>query len=792
MRFAGLADMTFFGKPFASPRVILLGGFPLCALFLVLVFHPLLRAPFLYDDHSVIESDPAIVASELTYEDGEAPHPVEIFDGLWTKPRPLRQLTHRLEWRFLREAPGFAHGVNLLLHLAVAALAFCLMRMWKTPPSTALCAISIFLFNPVVVESLGIVSHRKEMLSAIFLLAGLIAATRLPQHVSPLALIAFFLAAAGKETAILAPAFLLLFAFSQGESARGKTFWRSFTVYFLFAVFLAFFFRWQIHLGMADFGHNPGEAPARAGHYTIGTSWPVAFSAAVRALPRHLLLTALPLGHSLDPAFPLSIAPFSPPFFASLALDAAALAGLALLWRKDRRLALPATWILLGLLPYLSPTLIRQGATALLADRYLYLPSIGFAWLVSELLSRVPGKVAHPLVAIIIVIFMGCSWKLSTHYHSECELWEFTSQTNPRSLLAAHNHAWALWKDREDFSGAASEFERMMRIDSGFDYGICSYAQLHAQENDFDSALELLDSAIPKMPKSMALHRQRALIRLLAGKNKGALADFKKAASLGADDPAFHRGYAELLTHLMMWGEAEGHLQLAAKNPAFEQDARDSFWLSHNPPLLVGDVLVVGDSVPHGTSAMDKEGKEHSLASLLDEIVKPAPRIRKPIRFLDLSVPGSLAEDARQALVKAFAEHPEPSVCIIMTGVNDAFAGKRPAGIVRELAEIVLTCRKAGGYPILIGPIPVHSVQNRDRKAQEAILLATNNLLRRFCASAQVQWIDSRAVLACDAPHEDNPWIDHETGNHLTLEGLSRIADAISEMLRKPPFWFFQ
>ena len=91
------------------------------------VFSPLLRAPFLFDDHTVIEGDEAIVEAEMA-EDGDG-RDVDLWRNLWRKPRPLRQLSHRIEWRLAGDSPALPHATNILLHLAVAAAGWLLLKM---------------------------------------------------------------------------------------------------------------------------------------------------------------------------------------------------------------------------------------------------------------------------------------------------------------------------------------------------------------------------------------------------------------------------------------------------------------------------------------------------------------------------------------------------------------------------------------------------------------------------------------------------------------------------------------
>ena len=756
-------------------------------------FSPLLRAPFLFDDHTVIEGDEAIVAAQMA-EDGGG-RDVDPWQNLWRKPRPLRQLTHRIEWRLVGDSPALPHAVNLLLHLAVAAAGWLLLRRrCGVPAATASLAAALFLLNPVVVESLGIVSHRKEMLSALFLLLSLVAALRSPGRFSWAAAACLLLAAAGKETALVAPALFALLAFraaepaadggakKEGLRAANRAWLRPFALYCAVAALGAAFFWWQIHEGMDFAGGNPGESEARAGHFTAGVAWGEAVSAALRAFPRNLLLLALPVGHAPDPAIGLHVPLLSAETFAAVLAIGLCAAILALLARRRDPALRPALWIPLALGPYLFPGLLRIGATAVLADRYLYLASFGFAWLLAGLVARIPRRAAAAAAAAaVLAAFAVSSFRLCRPYRDEADYWGYAARENPGSVLAAHNHAWGLWKEHEDFDGARREFNRMLRMAPDFDYGVCSFAQMHAEENDPESAFELLDAALRKRPESMLLHRQRALVGMLYDEDDGrSLAHFRKAARLGAKDPAFHRGYAEELQSVLEWPAAAKEFELAGASPAFAEDAREAAWLLRDPPRSPGGILVLGDSVPHGTGTGPDEGSLLSLASALDALA--AGTGLPPTA--DASVPGSRALDlARQfdaAAESAAESNAPPAVCVILTGHNDAFAGASSFEILQALAGTALDCRREGIVPVLVGPIPVRDEPGRPRGRQEKALAALDRKLASFCASANLAYVSARNALGPNdpaAPSGAN--YDPATGNHLSRKGMGALAPAV-------------
>jgi tetratricopeptide (TPR) repeat protein len=750
----------------------------------IAVFSPLLRAPFLFDDHTVIESDGAMVAAAVH----GTPRDVSLWEDLWRKPRPLRQLTHRLEWRLAGENPVLPHAVNILLHLAVAGAGFLLLRRrCGLDGATAGLAAALFLFNPVVVESVGIVSHRKEMLSALFLLLSLSAALEAPGRFSWTAAGCLLLAAAGKETALVMPALFAALAFRSSRPSAtdaspipDRRLWRPFALYCLAAAAGAAFFWWQIHAGMDFAGGNPGEMEARAGHFTSGVAWAEATGAAIRAFPRNLLLLALPVAHAPDPVFALHVPLFSP---GTLVGTLAVLFCLGILWHMfrsgDTALLSPVFWMLATIAPYLCPWLLRLGATAVLADRYLYLPSFGFAWLVAIGLRRLPKPAATAAAAAVLILQAGSSFALCRHYRDEAAYWAFAARENPASTLAAHNHAFALWKEQGDFNAARREFSRMMRLSPDFDYGICSFAQMHAQENDAESALELLDAALARRPQSMHLHRQRALLGLLFDEDDAVTAiHFRKAARLGADDSAFHRGYAELLQRMLDWPGAVREFALAGKDPVFAGDARESRFLLHDlVPEGWNGGLVAGDSVPHGTGT-GAGTRDSPLRSLADALNERLAADAAPVA--DLSVPGSSSFELRFQLEARLHADDAPTLCILLSGHNDAIAGVPSFGILWQLADAALECRRAGIVPVIVGPISVRDDPDMPRARQEKILAALDKKLAAFCKRVGIGFVSARRVLGPNDPSlPSGANYNPDSGNHLSRNGIDAMADSL-------------
>ncbi len=756
------------------------------AVIVAAALSPLAHAPFLFDDHYVIESDPAV-----RHVDSNGRVEVNPFEDLLSSPRPLRQLTHRIDFLLFGDGTAGPHAVNIVLHLLVGLIGFVLLRQLGLSPGTAWTTTALFLLNPVCVEAIGVLSHRKELLSTLFILLGVSAALRRPERPSAVAMVFFFLAVCAKETAAIFPAFVLLVFLAKSTgcpdagkgsfAGLGRPVLKTLALYASVAAVFAGLSWLQIHHSMNALGGNPADDAFRAGHFAIGTALGPALSAALRAIPRWVMTVFWPFGHSIDPDFDLNRPLLSgESLLAAVSLVFIAVA-LVRLFRSRSGFFFPLAWSSVALAPYLWPPFLQSGATQVLADRYAYNAAFGAAWLAALALEMIPvAKIRRAATAVLVVVFGLSTFSLSKGYDSEVSLWSRACRLNPWSFQAAHNHAMAIWREKKDAKAADLEFKRMMELEPAFDYGICSRAQIRAEAGNPFGAMALLDEAILKRPQSWQLLRQRGIVRFGLGRMRDACRDFAKAEKHGAEDSFFRLRYGEALIRTAHWKEARRQILLAGGDPDAKEEVEKSILLVSDPPIRRGGILIVGDSLPHGTATIGEDGHEHGLAEYVSrESGLPARA------FEDKSVPGSIAQDLPASVKERVRMAPKPAICVIWSGHNDAFFGTDPESILQSLATTALECRKAGARPIIIGPVPVRSVQDRDRNAQERSLAKLNGLLRDFCAEAGIEFVDARALLAAAFPDSLRKVLDPGTGNHLLEPGMKIVAAKVSAAIKK-------
>ena len=169
---------------------------------------------YVWDDNSLFLNTPDLRTPGL------------IWHALWqpilpgtTYMRPLVLASFAAEFRIFGTSPAWAHGINLLIHLANVALVMALVRHFvrdsSRPTLKVVLAGLLYGLHPALIEPVTWVAGRFDLMVTFFSLAALLAAVKLSGIRRALLVAAcFFLAALSKEMAATLPllVFLVLLA----------------------------------------------------------------------------------------------------------------------------------------------------------------------------------------------------------------------------------------------------------------------------------------------------------------------------------------------------------------------------------------------------------------------------------------------------------------------------------------------------------------------------------------------------------------------------------------------------
>jgi protein O-mannosyl-transferase len=151
----------------------------LCALlllFVLWVFSPIIRSPFISLDDDAYVAQNAQVQRGLTWEG--VVWAFGRLHGAHTYWHPLTWISHMLDCQAFGLKPAGHHFVNLLLHLLNTALVFVVFWQITGVPERCLLLAALFGLHPLQVDTVAWVAERKNLLATLFWLLTIWAYTR--------------------------------------------------------------------------------------------------------------------------------------------------------------------------------------------------------------------------------------------------------------------------------------------------------------------------------------------------------------------------------------------------------------------------------------------------------------------------------------------------------------------------------------------------------------------------------------------------------------------------------------
>jgi len=459
--------------------------------------------------------------------------------------RPLFNVLFTINYALFGLAPWGWHLMNVLIHAAVSTLVFVAFRELSGRPWLACTAAALFSVHPVHAESIAWVSGITDPLMAVFLLAAFYFYLRYQKRrrygLLAAALGFYFLALLSKETALALPllaACCEVFYFKESGS-RTQRIWRAAILGALFAAPTAGYFLMRYHaLGGALLGSGPRYETAAA------------LLTVPLAIIKYLKLMAVPAGFSYQhlTAFVDSVKSFS--FVAPLALVIVLGAGVTL--ARSRLLVFSALWFILTLAPALA--VLRQlDPEYLVADRYLYVPSIGVSvaaaigleWLARRRIKGLNLKLISPAIAAALVVVFGVACILQNRvWRDELSLYRNCVEVEPKSPAARTSLSHAYF-DAGMPREADTEGRTALELDPQFASAHLNLSYYASRTGRLDRAIEYLEEGVSKIPETPMTRFRLATMYLNLG-------------LLYAQQKNFARGEENLLKSIEIWPRAVG------------------------------------------------------------------------------------------------------------------------------------------------------------------------------------------------------------------------------------------
>jgi tetratricopeptide (TPR) repeat protein len=511
---------------------LLLGG--LLLLSLVVYANASLNG-FVYDDHSQIEHNPNVHSFE---------HLGQIFgssiasqQGLqaWSNSyRPLVNLDFLLCYKLFGLAPYGFHLVNIFLNCAVVGLVFVVTAALFSNDWLALVAAAVFALHPVHTEPIAWIDGVSDPAFSLFYLLAFWFFLRQGSDRAHLTRIrvgmiaSFALALLSKETAMTFPVLVTVYEhFFRDDRhatrwaqklARYGGIWATHVIYLVV--------RARAVGTLAPPPMHPDITAQQAffsglalvGQYTKTLVWPVP------------LIAFCPFQKSTSLGSPYAL-------FGIASLGVVSIL-FVLFWKRARPYSFALFWMGLTIAPALNA---RWMAANVYADRYLYLPSVGFSWLVAGGILWCWYRVA-PRAQIL-------KWGLVTG----CSLVAVAAS----AAIVTRNRDWrsdqrvivASLKNRPDSPNMLSDLGRMEWFAGDHDAAernwalaltykpdtvevLANLGMARLEQQRYAESISYLQRAIQLKPRFTTPHFYLARVYLAQGRSVDAETEFKRAIDI--------------------------------------------------------------------------------------------------------------------------------------------------------------------------------------------------------------------------------------------------------------------
>lgn len=423
--------------------------------------------------------------------------------------RPLMSFGYLLCYQVFGPKPWAFHQVNLILNVLVVLVLFLVTKRMFNDRVVAFVAAGLFAIHPIHSESVAWVAAITDLELALFYLLTFwfflgLSSWRGPRLIfGQLAMAAsFVLALLAKEPAVTLVVLAALYEhLCRGD--RKETRWqvklsRYGPLWLLALIYLIF--RFHFVGGFAARSQYPALGPdavvlsafALVGQYAWKLVWPGKLCAFY--------------------AFGISTSPFDPRSIAG----AVALLVLAFLvfffWNRARLVSFGLIFFFLNLVPVLYAPWM---AANVFAERYLYLPSVGFCWLLgwtgAALWRAASGRGAQWrwLLAVCgLIVAAVCILRVvrrNRDWHDDVTFYKATLALQPDAYIM-HLNLGTEYLDLGDLKDAEQELRAAEKLAPDYPLILANIGLLNLKQQRYDEAIGYLIRAILANPKEAQPH----------------------------------------------------------------------------------------------------------------------------------------------------------------------------------------------------------------------------------------------------------------------------------------------
>jgi len=538
------------------------------------------------------------------------------FRGATNYYRPFMSLGYLFCYQcFGPRSLGF-HAVNVVGNAAVVLLVFLVTLTLLRSRPTALVAACLFALHPIHTEAVDWIAAVTEIELACFYLltvACFLASARAQGKSAVLLQIAmggcFALALLSKEQAltlpVLAAVYEHFFRDDRAQTTWRQKLWRYRVLWLLAAVYLLLrlHFLGELIPSLA----LPGFSVRATAFLTL------AF------LGRYAVKLIVPAQLCAYYLLPVKLAALYPWMFAGAA--ALVLSGLAYaaLRKTNLQVAFGVVWLLLTLAPVLN---VRWMSSSPFAERYLYLPSVGFCWIAAWAGVAVWRRTSAAgygwrvvfLLATGLLVWLAVSGIVTRNrdWHDNVTFYQATLAVAPEAYYI-HNNLGTVYWGQGSHAAAEKEWRIALQLAPGSEYVLHNLGLAAQSAQRYDEATDFFLRALAIRPNYSDAHLDLGKTYAAVGQLQRAELQLQTAATLSPLSVRAHNALSEFYFDRRDLRRAEAE----ARRSVAVQPTPQGYWDLGLPQWLGGDHVGAEQAFLLAEALAPADSRSHFMLGLL-------------------------------------------------------------------------------------------------------------------------------------------------------------------------------
>jgi len=484
--------------------------------------------------------------------------------------RPLMSLAYLLCYQVAGLVPFTFHLLNIILQVAIVLLVFAILRR-LSGERIAFVAAGLFALHPIHTETVSWIAGITDLELSVFYLLAFLLYLRIFDPPRPRTrqwplraamCVSLALALLSKEQAVTLPALATIFEYfyrdDRAETTGRQKFARFGPLWAVTALYLVV--RTSLLGGIAGVVMRSRlswyevalSSISLTGSYFGKLLWPVHLSA---------FYVFHKSGHLFDRGVVLGVV--------VLALCVLLFAAL---WRRAHAVSFAFVLMFITLGPVLN---VRWMAAAVFAERYLYMPSIGFCWLIAWAavtlwsadtsgMVRALSRTVPALLAVVALLYAVKTVSRNRDWRSEDALFAQTLREQPDSTLILAD-VGMLDFGKGDFAGAEHEWLEALSVGPENVFALDNLALLRQRQHRYLESLDYSWRALRARPAYTMGHLNLAETLAKMGSKQEAEWQFRIATALSPLSTRAHNKYGKFLFEADRLDDARAQYERSAQ-----------------------------------------------------------------------------------------------------------------------------------------------------------------------------------------------------------------------------------